>query len=92
MGTDRAADLIAALQLRPHPEGGHFREVFRSAATVRPDDGRAARSALTTIDFLLARGQRSASTGNTRWRRKLRASPTSRLLASSTHVSPCSAA
>ena len=57
---DRAAELCAALRLVPHPEGGHFREVFRARATVRPDDGRPARSALTTIDFLLARGEFSA--------------------------------
>ena len=57
---DRAAELVAALQLRPHPEGGHFREVFRSTETVLPDDERPARSALTTIDFVLARGECSA--------------------------------
>ena len=56
----RAEALVALLQLRPHPEGGHFREVFRSPASVQPGDGRPARSALTTIDFLLARGERSA--------------------------------
>ena len=56
----RAAELIASLLLQPHPEGGHFREMFRSAATVMPGDGRTVRSALTTIDFLLARGERSA--------------------------------
>jgi predicted cupin superfamily sugar epimerase len=56
----RAQALVALLQLRPHPEGGHFREVFRSPASVRPGDGRSDRSALTTIDFLLARGERSA--------------------------------
>ncbi len=56
----RAAELIARLQLQPHPEGGHFREVYRAPATVLPGDGRPARSALTTIDFLLARGECSA--------------------------------
>jgi predicted cupin superfamily sugar epimerase len=56
----RAADLVAQLALQPHPEGGHYRELFRSAAAVQPADGRPARSALTTIDFLLARGDRSA--------------------------------
>jgi len=56
----RAAELIDLLHLQPHPEGGHFREVFRADASVTPDDGRPARSALTTIDFLLARGQFSA--------------------------------
>ena len=57
---DRAARLIAQLRLQPHPEGGHFREVFRSAASVQPGDARPARSALTTIDFVLARGECSA--------------------------------
>ncbi len=56
----RAGELVRALQLQPHPEGGYYREVFRSAHTVAPLDARGARSALTTIDFLLARGQFSA--------------------------------
>ena len=56
----RAQALVALLKLQPHPEGGHYREVFRSPGAVRPVDGRAERSALTTIDFLLARGERSA--------------------------------
>ena len=56
----RAAELIALLGLLPHPEGGHYREVFRSEATVLPADGRPARTALTTIDFLLAHGECSA--------------------------------
>jgi uncharacterized protein len=56
----RAAQLIAQLQLQPHPEGGWYREVFRSTATVQPQDGRPARAALTTIDFLLTQGQFSA--------------------------------
>jgi predicted cupin superfamily sugar epimerase len=49
----RAADLIATLGLEPHPEGGFYREVFRSASMVRPADERGPRSALTTIYFLL---------------------------------------
>jgi len=56
----RALQLVHELGLQPHPEGGFYREVFRSALSVRPDDGRPARSALTTIDFVLARGQFSA--------------------------------
>jgi len=48
-----AADIIRMLDLKPHPEGGHFRETFRDPATV---DGRAAS---TAIYFLLARGERS---------------------------------
>ncbi len=49
-----AADIIARLELRPHPEGGHFRETFRDART---DANGRARS--TAIYFLLARGERS---------------------------------
>jgi uncharacterized protein len=60
----RAQDLIKELRLEPHPEGGYFREVFRSPHKVQPlDDRRSARSALTTIYFLLAKGQHS------RWHR-----------------------
>lgn len=56
----RAVALIELLQLSPHPEGGHYREVFRSPAQVEPADGRPRRSALTSIDFLLQRGEFSA--------------------------------
>lgn len=58
--TPRAAELRRALGLQPHPEGGAYREVFRSAARVVTADGRGARSALTTIDFLLDTGEHSA--------------------------------
>ncbi|SRR5690606_11373887 len=54
---ERAAQLIAVLGLHPHPEGGHFREVFRAGAEVEPRDGRGTRSALTTIYFLLRAGE-----------------------------------
>lgn len=57
---DPAAALVAGLKLKPHPEGGHYAEVFRSAHAVTPDDGRPPRAALTTIDFLLSAGQFSA--------------------------------
>ena len=53
----RAQDLISELRLQPHPEGGYFREVFRSAHNVQPLDERSARCALTTIYFLLTKGQ-----------------------------------
>jgi uncharacterized protein len=49
-----AADVIKLLGLRPHPEGGHFHEIFRDARTV---DGK--RAASTAIYYLLARGERS---------------------------------
>ena len=49
-----AAEIIARLGLKPHPEGGHFRETFRDS---RCDaQGRAAS---TAIYFLLMRGERS---------------------------------
>jgi predicted cupin superfamily sugar epimerase len=56
----RAAALIAALQLQPHPEGGFYRELFRAAGAVDALDGRPQRAALTSIDFLLPRGHASA--------------------------------
>ena len=49
-----AADIIARLELKPHPEGGHYRETFRDQAV--DADGR---SRSTAIYFLLARGERS---------------------------------
>jgi uncharacterized protein len=55
-----AAAIVQRLGLLPHPEGGWYRERFRSLRQVEPMDGRPARSALTTIDFLLAGGQFSA--------------------------------
>ena len=48
-----AADIIVRLELKPHPEGGHYRETFRDKTLI---DGRAAS---TAILFLLARGERS---------------------------------
>jgi uncharacterized protein len=54
---NRATDLIRELRLQPHPEGGYFREIFRSAHKVQPLDERSARCALTTIYFLLVKGQ-----------------------------------
>lgn len=59
----RAQELIKTLGLQPHPEGGWFREMFRSAAQVVPADGRPARDALTTIYFLLQANEHS------RWHR-----------------------
>ncbi len=55
----RAAELITTLDLRPHPEGGFYREIFRSSALVTPADGRGPRTALTTIYFLLPEGSSS---------------------------------
>jgi predicted cupin superfamily sugar epimerase len=49
-----ATEVIARLDLKPHPEGGHYRETFRDAHGT--GEGR---SASTAIYFLLARGERS---------------------------------
>ncbi|WP_260986194.1 cupin domain-containing protein [Bordetella genomosp. 13] len=52
----RAKELAQRLRLEPHPEGGMYREVFRSGLTVlRQPDGEA-RGALTSIFFLLPQG------------------------------------
>lgn len=63
--SDRVAELIRTLSLRPHPEGGHYGEVYRSASVVTPADRDVTRPALTTIYFLLGPGERS------RWHRVL---------------------
>lgn len=56
----RVDELVRELDMRAHPEGGWFREVFRAATAVEPVDGRGSRSGLTSIYFLMARGQHSA--------------------------------
>ncbi len=53
MPSPTAADIIRKLKLKPHPEGGHYRETFRDT---RLHEGRAAS---TAILFLLTRGERS---------------------------------
>ena len=56
----RAQQLIDALQLKPHPEGGWYRQLYKSEERVtRLHDG-ANRSAITTIYFLLVEGTESA--------------------------------
>jgi predicted cupin superfamily sugar epimerase len=49
-----AAEIIARLDLKPHPEGGHYRETFRD-----PNADADGRARSTAIYFLLARGERS---------------------------------
>jgi predicted cupin superfamily sugar epimerase len=53
--TAQADRLIALLNLKPHPEGGHYRETFRDEGRERP--------ASTAIYFLLRAGEVS------RWHR-----------------------
>jgi hypothetical protein len=55
---ERARYLIGRLELQPHPEGGYYREVFRSGIEVSPPTG-TTRSALSTIYFLLPAGERT---------------------------------
>jgi uncharacterized protein len=52
--TSSAADVIARLELRPHPEGGYYRETYRDKGA-----DPSGRSRSTAIYFLLARGDRS---------------------------------
>ncbi|MEM8853654.1 MAG: cupin domain-containing protein [Pseudomonadota bacterium] len=49
----RVADIVSALHMKPHPEGGHFVETFRDA----PDGGR---GHSTAIYYLLGAGDCSA--------------------------------
>jgi predicted cupin superfamily sugar epimerase len=48
-----ARDVVRLLDLRPHPEGGHFRETFRDDAAT------GGRAHSTAIFYLLAAGERS---------------------------------
>ncbi len=52
-------DWIDRLGLAPHPEGGWYRETFRSLEMVTTSDGRR-RSALTLIHYALLAGETSA--------------------------------
>jgi predicted cupin superfamily sugar epimerase len=52
------AEIIRILDLRPHPEGGHYRETFRD-----PAGGASGRAHSTAIYFLLQAGEIS------RWHR-----------------------
>ncbi len=58
-----AASLVARLALEPHPEGGWYRETVRAdltiPATALPDRFGGDRSALTSILYLLEKGDRS---------------------------------
>lgn len=49
-----ASEVIHLLDLKPHPEGGHYRETFRDAEPIGE------RGYSTAIYFLLAEGERSA--------------------------------
>jgi predicted cupin superfamily sugar epimerase len=51
-------ELVRALSLAPHPEGGFFRQTFRSPLTVPAHGG--TRAASTAIYYLLPAGELSA--------------------------------
>ena len=63
MSATRGDELVRELGLAPHPEGGWYREVFRSEVRVACDLPVPVRSASTAIYFLLAVG------GHSRWHR-----------------------
>jgi predicted cupin superfamily sugar epimerase len=52
----RVEALVRELALAPHPEGGFYREVWRSEVGVEPEDGRGRRVGITSIYFLLPAG------------------------------------
>ena len=54
---ERAQELIDKLGLEPHPEGGYFKELYRSELKVESTAVGAERSAVTEIYFLLCRDQ-----------------------------------
>ena len=56
----RAQELIESLALQPHPEGGWYRQLFKSDERVIRVRDDANRAALTTIYFLLVEGTFSA--------------------------------
>jgi len=53
MPEQRAADWINQLNLEPHPEGGFYKEVFRSQASVNRIGSDVRRTACTSIYYLL---------------------------------------
>jgi hypothetical protein len=54
------AGAVRAWQLQPHPEGGFFRETYRSARRTSPAGWPGERALATAILYLLPAGQRSA--------------------------------
>jgi len=52
--------LAEQFDLQPHPEGGWYRETFRSATEINPDGYAGPRAAATAIYFLLNPGEESA--------------------------------
>lgn len=61
---NRAEEIIKALNLEPHPEGGYFKETYRSQGTIMPDSldpaYKGSRNYATCIYFLLTSDSFSA--------------------------------
>lgn len=57
--TDGRPRIARLLDLRPHPEGGWFRETWRTSASLTPEGYPGERSSATGIYFLLAPGEES---------------------------------
>jgi len=57
--TPSRPELAERLDLAPHPEGGWFRETWRSTHSFTPDGYAGPRAAATAIYFLLNPGERS---------------------------------
>jgi predicted cupin superfamily sugar epimerase len=58
-----AQDIIARLDLKPHPEGGHYRETFRDTRL----EGSGGRDPPRSISFSREASARTG-TASTRWR------------------------
>ena len=58
-----ADDVVRLLDLKPHPEGGFYRETFRDGGGAAPGAGAGGRSHSTAIYYLLREGEQS------RWHR-----------------------
>ena len=48
---------IENLSLMPHPEGGYYKEVYRSDKSFQPKDFTGHRNYMTSIHFLLEKGE-----------------------------------
>jgi predicted cupin superfamily sugar epimerase len=55
-----ARSVAEAWRLAPHPEGGFYRETYRSALSATPPGWPGARALATAILYLLPAGERSA--------------------------------
>ena len=60
---EKAEGIIKKLNLLPHPEGGYFKEIYRSSESIHkdslPDRYKGDRNFSTSIYFLLVKNQRS---------------------------------